>query len=113
MADLRKIALALPNVELGIACAGTALESRTYRTGKKAFLFVSRKEARLKLDASASEARELGFAVGANGWVTLPLEALPATTIAKRWVAESYGLVLGRVAARTKVKTTAATKKKR
>jgi hypothetical protein len=74
---------------------------------------VSRKEARLKLDSSASEARKLGFAMGANGWVRLPLEALPAATVARRWVAESYGLVLGRVAARTKVKTTAAKKKTR
>jgi hypothetical protein len=73
---------------------------------------VSKKEARLELDASASEARKLGFAVGANGWVTLPLEALPATTIAKRWVAESCGLV-GRVASRTKAKTPATEKKKR
>ena len=54
MVDLAKLALALPNLETGIACAGTALESRTYRTGKKAFLFVSRQEARLELAASAA-----------------------------------------------------------
>lgn len=92
MADLGRIALALPEVEQGIACAGTPLESRTYRTGKKAFLFVAKKQARLKLDASAQQAKRLGFAVGANGWVTLPLDALPAASLVKRWIAESHAL---------------------
>ena len=95
MADLGKIALALADVEQGIACAGTALESRTYRTRKKAFLFVAARQARLKLDASAPEARKLGCAVGANGWVTLSLDALPAAPIVKRWIAESHALAAG------------------
>lgn len=111
--DLRKIALALKDVEQGLACAGTALESRTYRTGKQTFLFVSKKEARLKLAASSSQARELGFTVGANGWVTLPLDELPAVSIARRWVAESHGLVHARAAAGTKPKTSNAAKKSR
>ena len=93
MVNLATIALALPGVEQGIACAGTALESRTYQVNKKSFLFVSKKQARLKLDASASEARKLGFAVGANGWVTVPLDGLPAAAVIKRWIAESYSLV--------------------
>lgn len=93
MIDLGKIALALPEVVQGIACAGTALESRTYQTSKKAFLFVSKKQARLKLDESVKQATKLGFAVGANGWVTLPLDALPAGTVVKRWIAESHTLV--------------------
>jgi hypothetical protein len=95
MTDLGKIALALPGVEQGIACAGTALESRTYLTKKKAFLFVSKKQARLKLDASAPQARRSGFAVGANGWVTLALDALPAASVLRRWVAESHSLASG------------------
>ena len=95
MLDLAKIALALPDVEQGIACAGTALESRTYRTGKSAFLFVSAKDARLKLEASAAEARELGFPVGTGGWVKLSLEALPSAAVVRRWVAESHGLAHG------------------
>ncbi|HEX6885999.1 MAG TPA: hypothetical protein VF530_21675 [Planctomycetota bacterium] len=95
MLDLAKIALALPDVEQGIACAGTALESRTYRTGKSAFLFVSAKDARLKLEASAAEARKLGFQVGTGGWVKLSLEALPAAAVLRRWVAESHALVHG------------------
>jgi hypothetical protein len=93
MVDLGRIALALPEVVQGLACAGTALESRTYLTEKKAFLFVAKKQARLKLADSAQQARKLGFAVGANGWATLPLEALPATPVLKRWIAESHALV--------------------
>jgi len=95
MADLSKFALALTDVEQGIACAGTALESRTYGTSKKTFLFVSTKQARLKLDSSASEAKKLGFAVGTNGWVTLPLDTLPATPVVKRWITESHALAAG------------------
>jgi hypothetical protein len=93
MVDLDRIALALPDVEQGIACAGTSLESRTYQTRKKAFLFVAKKQARLKLGASVEQAEKMGFAAGANGWVTLPLDALPSASIAKRWIAESHALV--------------------
>lgn len=96
MPDLRSIALALPGVEQGIACAGTALESRTYRMGNKAFLFVSTKDARLKLGESAAAARKLGFKVGANGWVSIPIDALPPTPIARRWIRESYELLAGK-----------------
>lgn len=100
MVDLGAIALALPDVERGIACAGTALESRSYLTRGKAFLFVSKKDARLKLVPSSSEAKKLGFKVGANAWVTIPLDAVPTTAIAKRWVAESHSLVAGESKAR-------------
>lgn len=90
--DPGKIALALPDVVTGIACAGTALESRSYRTAKKAFLFVSKTHARLKLGDSLAQAEALGFAVGASGWVTLPLDGLPAALLVKRWIAESHAL---------------------
>jgi len=89
------MARALPDVVEGRACAGTALESRTFRTREKAFLFLERTRARLKLAASAAEARALGFTVGAQGWTTLPLDALPTAAVAKRWVRESHGLVAG------------------
>src|SRR5215470_18046212 len=63
MADLasvlRSIATRLPDVEQGIACKGTALESVTYQVRKKAFLFVGPKAARLKLDQSLGDARKL------------------------------------------------------
>jgi hypothetical protein len=95
MTNLAAIALALPGVEQGVACAGTALESRTYRVGKKSFLFVSKDQARLKLEASAPEARKLGFVVGANGWVTLPVAALPPAAVVERWIAESHSSMSG------------------
>jgi hypothetical protein len=92
MSNLGKIALSLADVEQGVACAGTALESRTYSTNKKAFLFVAKKQARLKLESSIPEARKLGFVVGANGWVTLSLDALPPASAARRWITESHAL---------------------
>jgi hypothetical protein len=92
MADLGSIARSLEDVEQGIACAGTALEARSYSTRKKAFLFVAKEQARLKLAASAAEAKELGFAVGASGWVTLALDRLPAPAVLRRWIVESHAL---------------------
>jgi hypothetical protein len=44
-AMLMKIARALPDVTEGVACEGTALESRTFKRGTKAFLFVGTKDA--------------------------------------------------------------------
>ena len=93
MSSPRSLALALPNVEEGVACVGTALESRTFVVAKKAFLFVSAKDARLKLDSSATEAKRLGFAVGANGWVKIELASLPPVPVLKQWIAESHGLM--------------------
>jgi hypothetical protein len=66
MVDLATAARSLPDVVEGIACAGTKLESRTFATNAKTFLFVSAQEARLKLDASAAAAKRLGFEVGGN-----------------------------------------------
>ncbi len=91
-AKLGAIARALAGVDEGVACAGTKLESRTFRVANKAFLFVSAKHARLKLAASASDAKQLGFDVGASGWVKVPLDALPAAATCKRWIAESRAL---------------------
>jgi len=95
MTNLGSIALALPGVDEGIACAGTALESHTYRVNKKNFLFVSEKSARLKLSASSSEARRLGCEVGTNGWVKLALDALPPASVVRRWIVESHSLAAG------------------
>ncbi|HEY8078429.1 MAG TPA: hypothetical protein VIF62_30075 [Labilithrix sp.] len=91
----RRLASQLPDVEEGVACAGTALESRTYAAKKKTFLFVGKEHARLKLDASAKEAKKLGFAVGANGWVKIPLDEAPPKAVIERWVAESHALIAG------------------
>jgi hypothetical protein len=100
MADLDRIARSLPEVEVGVACAGTSLESRTWKVGGKAFLFVSKKDVRLKLDASVDEARARGFVVGKNQWATLPLEWLPPDRVLAKWIAESYAAMGGKVKAK-------------
>ena len=96
MTKLASIALALPDVDQGIACAGTALESRTYSVGRKAFLFVSGDSLRLKLDRSIAEARKHSAQVGAGGWTRVSLDALPPVPVLRRWIAESHGLIGGR-----------------
>ncbi len=90
MVDFDAIATTLPDVTTGVACAGTALESRTFMTNKKAFLFVSKKDVRLKLSASIASAKKAGFDAGANGWVKIPLAELPAAATLKKWIAESH-----------------------
>lgn len=93
MADIAAIARTLPDVAAGVACAGTKLESRTFRVGTKSFLFLSPTQLRLKLDASVAEAKKLGIGVGANGWTTLSLDALPSVAVLRRWIGESHALV--------------------
>lgn len=93
MTGIEALARALPEVEVGLACAGTSLESRTFRVKGKAFLFVSREHVRLKLEHSVAEARKLGAEVGAGGWTKLALDALPARAILGRWIAESHALL--------------------
>ena len=95
MTRIAAVALALPGVEQGIACAGTALESRTYRVNRKAFLFVSKDHARFKLDRSIADARKRGADVGGGGWTKVALDELPPPAVLKRWIAESHGLMSG------------------
>lgn len=95
MPDLAAIALALPDVQQGVACAGTTLASRTFAVRNKTFLFLSAKEARLKLEASLAAAGDAGHGVGANGWVKLDLGALPTIAVLRRWIAESHALMAG------------------
>src|SRR5215472_17446606 len=77
---LRTIAQRLSDVEEGISCAGTVLESTTFKTKKKAFLFVGPKVARLKLGPSIKEASRLAAAkdspyqVGKLDWVAIALD---------------------------------------
>lgn len=105
MTDLDRIARSLPEVEVGVACAGTSLESRTWNVGGKAFLFVSKKDVRLKLDVSADEARARGFAVGKNLWATLPLEWLPPERVLTKWIAESHAAMAPKTRATAKPAT--------
>jgi hypothetical protein len=95
---LREVALGLPGVEEGVSCAGTALQSSSFKARKKAFLFIGptagRLVARLKLGAeSASRAGAAGCVVGANGWVTVPLDGSAEVDVG--WVEESFRIVTG------------------
>ncbi|HUR62560.1 MAG TPA: hypothetical protein VM286_09390 [Candidatus Thermoplasmatota archaeon] len=93
-------ALRLKDIEEGIACEGTALESRTVKTGGRAFLFLGPKKAYFKLGPSYGEAQEAAKGSGAvqpggAGWTSLmwdvPCPVSPA--VLRRWVKESHDLV--------------------
>jgi hypothetical protein len=96
---LTKLARSLPDVEERIACAGTAIEQASFRTGGKSFLFAQRKGdlaiVRLKLGASLAAAEAAGDHVemGKGNWTTcrVPLAKAPTATL-KRWVRESHAL---------------------
>jgi hypothetical protein len=89
----------LPGAEEGVACAGTALESRTLKIGGKAFAFFGPSDLRVKLSRSLPAAEKLartkpGSCIpSAAGWTkcTLGPGMLPVTTLAK-WIHESYRL---------------------
>lgn len=92
----------LPDVEHGIACAGTKLESRTLKVRGKAFAFFRPGHVMLKLGTSLAEARSVASTdprvrAGASGWVTvqhgddLPIDARQM----QLWLAESHGLFAG------------------
>jgi hypothetical protein len=93
-------ALRLQGVEQGIACEGTALESRTAKANGRAFLFLSPKKAYFKLGPSYAEAQNAAthsaaVRPGAGGWTSLlwdtPCPVAPA--VLRRWVKESHGLI--------------------
>lgn len=94
---LLRFASGLSAVEAGVACAGTALESRTIKTNGKAFLFLRAQDARLKLGASLPEAVAVAakapgrVVVGRNGWVQLQFDdAADPVDVYRRWIAESH-----------------------
>jgi hypothetical protein len=111
-----RIAKRLPDVEEGIACKGTALESRTFKVNEKAFLFLSARDARLKLGPSVAEAVAFAKAepsrctVGAGGWVKLSVAAPPSSNVLARWIAESRA-TMGTATAATKKSAPRAGKK--
>jgi hypothetical protein len=97
MRGLIASAAKLPGVEEGIACAGTALESRTLKIGDKAFAFFGPNDLRIKLAQSLVAAQRLAKArpgscvPSASGWTkcTLGPGMLPISTLTK-WISESY-----------------------
>ena len=107
---------------------GTACTQSSFKTGKKAFLFIGmqggRHKAMFKLDKSKPEAFKLAknqpdrFDVGSSAWVTARFTAekpMPKK-LWEKWLDESYRLSLAPKAARkTKAKKSAkkkSTKKK-
>jgi hypothetical protein len=110
---LRQYALCLADVDEGVACPGTALESRTVRRNGKTFLFLRATQVRLKLASSLKEAADLAamapdrFSVGANGWVLVKLDgAAPPLDVLQRWIAESHALLgAGKASAKAKPAT--------
>jgi hypothetical protein len=92
------IALGYPGVTEGISCAGTAIESRTAKVGKRGFLFLRRHDARVKVTASLEQLQALAAAspdqydAGKGGWVKIVFQAgaAPELEDARRWIDESY-----------------------
>jgi hypothetical protein len=104
---LREIAMRFPEVQEDVACKGTAVESAAFKAaGSKAFLFVGKTVARLKLERSLPESQKLASRhpescqVGALGWVTVSLmpDASPKLDVLERWIDESYRLLAGKPA---------------
>lgn len=97
---LRAVALKLPDVTEGIACAGTSLEKRTIKVKDKAFVFLGVGDVMLKLGDSLPEAQSLAVEqparckAGATGWVTIRWsDAEPPPESLENWIRESYTLM--------------------
>lgn len=97
-----------PGVEAGVACAGTAVESRTAKIRGKAFLFLRPRDARFKLAASATAAARPGSGckVGAGGWCHVVLDTADAPTldVMDRWIEESYRIMAASAPTKPKAK---------
>ena len=69
---LRAIAMRLPDVEPGVACKGTALESITYQVRNKAFLFVGRSgsdhHSLIRSISAAAFTREISLPPAPSPW---------------------------------------------
>jgi predicted DNA-binding protein (MmcQ/YjbR family) len=109
---LRELALRYPEAQEGISCAGTPLEKRTVTARNKAFLFLGKADAMVKLrdslaDVARLAAKEPGrYKAGAHGWVTVMFSdgAAPPLDLLEKWIDESYRAV---VAKKTSKKKTA------
>lgn len=98
IAALEKRGLSYPETSVGVACAGTAIEARTVKVKKKAFLFLREQDVRLKLKDALPEAQSLAAASGgtleasSNGWIKIDYAKgadVPLDTL-YRWVDESW-----------------------
>jgi len=101
LAAMAEFALRYPEVTEGVACAGTPIESRTVLTGKRAFVFLRRKEVRMKVGdafaevAALAEAQPNRYEAGKGGWIKVVLEAGadPTADEWQRWIDESFRLM--------------------
>lgn len=113
---VRRWATAADGVTEDVACAGTPIESATFKTSKKAFVFAQPKGktliVRLKLDASAAAAKAAGHDVGAGGWAKIVIDSSSAPKELERWIAESRALI-GPTKASAKPKVPATPKSKK
>lgn len=91
----REVAIALPDTDEGISCKGTVLEARTVKVDTRAFLFLGKKDLRLKLEKSIAAAKKVdGVDVGSGGWTTIRFaDGLPDFALVEKWIRESYALV--------------------
>jgi hypothetical protein len=97
---LRRAALRHPNIEEGLACKGTVIESATFEVQGKAFLFLRPEKAMLRLDRSHGEAATLAakkpacYKVGSGGWITISLSSPNdlSMKVLSSWVAKRYSL---------------------
>ena len=104
---LRRIASRHADVEQGVACKGTSLESTTFGVRRKVFLFMRVTDGvfnlRLRLGDSRGEAAKLAakepgrYAIGAGGWAKVTFsegDAAPLDLL-ERWIDESHAAVVG------------------
>ncbi|MBI3819004.1 MAG: MmcQ/YjbR family DNA-binding protein [Planctomycetes bacterium] len=95
---LRKFALKFPDAVEEIACAGTAVESPVFRVKGKSFLFIGKRDLRLKLQDSLASAARLAakeparYEASAMGWIKVntDLDSPPPLDLLKAWIEESY-----------------------
>jgi hypothetical protein len=120
MKAMLQAALEYPETSEGIACAGTPIEKRTIKVRKKAFLFLGKEDAMVKLKDSIPDARRLQKTepdrckVGISGWVTVVVrdDAVTPIAVLRKWAGESYRLLAPKTLAGGAAKKAPARKKK-
>ena len=97
---LRKSAMQHDDVEEGIACKGSVIQSATFKVRGKAFLFLRPGRVMVKLEASRAEAVKHAakspdrYKIGAGGWATVTYTESRDVSLPmlRRWIEESYRL---------------------
>lgn len=112
IADLRQVALGCPDTEETVSCKGTAIQSATFKTRGKSFLFLRPGNVMVKLDRSLVQAERLAakyptcLKVGKGAWTTITApgsKEVPLSLI-KRWIKESHAMFSSSKCKRKKTK---------